>query len=57
MLRDIISRLNQMGKLGFRCCPLEDEEIEMVEKELVEKDDHYYLIVDKRDGTTWLNWE
>ena len=57
MLQDIISRLNQMGKLGFRCCPLEDEEVDMVQKELVEKDDHYYLTVDKRDGTTWLNWE
>ena len=57
MIDDIISRLNQMGEIGFRCCPLKEEEIEMVRKELVEVDDHYYLIVDKKDGTTWLNWE
>lgn len=56
MIDDIISRLNQMGKLGFRCCPLEVEEIEIVTKELIEKDDNYYLTHDK-DGTTWLNWE
>ena len=56
MIDEIISRLNQMGKLGFRCCSLEDEEIEMVKKELIEVDDHYYLTHDK-DGTTWLNWE
>ena len=57
MIDDIILRLNQMGKIGYRCCPLSEEEVDMVQKELVEKDDHYYLTVDRSDGTIWLNWE
>lgn len=50
-----LERLSEYGKLGgYRCCPVDDADVEEVKK-IFSTNDYYYFT--SQDGETWLNWE